>query len=310
MGSNDRNLNSDMPELPEVETIVKGLRPKIVGKQIISAQILLPKIVWLDTIQATGNKETDQVKALVEAKTIQTITRRGKMIIMELSGGVIALLHLKMTGQLIYISSTKERYAGGHSSPDLVKDLPTKSTRVVFQFEDKSTLYFNDQRQFGYLKIMTPAQYLAHLESLKFGPEALSSEFNGAYLYQVAQKRPKITIKQLILDQHVVAGVGNIYADESLFNTQIHPAAPANTLSSDQVKSLVGKIKEVLEFSIAHNGTSSEHYVTSTGEQGDMQNYLKVYRKDGQPCPRCGNTLHRMTIGGRGTHYCPNCQKL
>ena len=298
-----------MPELPEVETIVNGLRPKIAGKQIAHAQILLPKIVWLDTIQATGSKEANQVKVLIEGKTIQSITRRGKMIIMELSDDVVALLHLKMTGQLIYISPTKERYTGGHPSPDLAKDLPVKSTRIIFQFKDGSALYFNDQRQFGYLKVMTPTQYIAHLESLKFGPEALSPEFNGAYLYQVSQKRPKITIKQLILDQHIVAGVGNIYADESLFNAQIHPAIPANALSDGQVKNLVGKIKKVLEFSIAHNGTSSEHYVTSTGEQGDMQNYLQVYRKDGQPCPRCGNILHRMTIGGRGTHYCPNCQK-
>ena len=248
-----------MPELPEVETIVKGLRPKIAGKQIVHVQILLPKIVWLDTIQATGNKEADQVKALIKGKTIQSITRRGKMIIVELSNEVVALLHLKMTGQLIYISPNNERYAGGHPSSDLTRGLPTKSTRVVLQFEDGSTLYFNDQRQFGYLKVMTPAQYLAHLESLKFGPEALSPEFNGLYLHQVAQKRSKITIKQLILDQHVVAGVGNIYADESLYSAKVHPATPANALSRNQAGNLVGKIKDVLEFSIDHNGTSSEH---------------------------------------------------
>lgn len=298
-----------MPELPEVETIINGLRPKIVGKEVAQLDVLLPKTVWLDSVRATGDREVKQIKALLQGKKISSITRRGKMITVNFSDEVMVLIHLKMTGQLIYIDNNNNRYAGGHPTSDMSKDLPVKSTRAIFKFEDNSHLYFNDQRQFGYIKFLTPAQHATHLDSLGFGPEALSDQFNSDYLFYVTQKRPKITIKQLILDQHVVAGVGNIYADESLFSAKLHPSIPASQLTLEQLDLLVLKIKDVLKFSIDHNGTSSEHYVTSSGERGDMQNYLNVYRKDGQPCPRCGAQLERMVIGGRGTHFCPVCQK-
>ncbi len=297
-----------MPELPEVETIVNGLRSKIVGKEIAQLDVLLSKTVWLDTIQATGDREVGQVSALVQGKKVDSITRRGKMIIVNLSSDVVVLIHLKMTGQLIYVDSKNNRYAGGHPTSDMSKEMPVKSTRAIFKFSDNSHLYFNDQRQFGYIKILTPTQFTSYLESLSYGPEALSDQFNARYLFDVAQKRPKITIKQLLLDQRVVAGIGNIYADEGLFAARIHPACVANRLSISQINILVEHVKQVLTFSIEHNGTSSEHYVTANGFKGDMQNYLRVYRKDGEPCPNCGREIERMVIGGRGTHYCSNCQ--
>jgi formamidopyrimidine-DNA glycosylase len=299
-----------MPELPEVETIVRGLQPKITGKTISRLQILLPKTVWLDDIRATGDAEVNQVKALVEGKEIQNITRRGKMIIGTLSQNSTILIHLKMTGQLIFIDSRQQRYVGGHPNRDMGMELPVKATRAIFNFPDGSRLFFNDQRQFGYIKVIPSSALAAHAAYQKYGPEPFDEQFNAEYLLDLSQRRSRATIKQLILDQAVVAGVGNIYADESLFASRIHPAQTAASLTLSQFKVLVGHIKEVLRFSIEHNGTSSEHYLTASGEKGDMQDYLQVYRKDGQPCPRCGAEIQRMVIGGRGTHFCPHCQVI
>lgn len=299
-----------MPELPEVETIVRGLKPRLLNKQITQLEVDFAPTFWLDSIRATGQTEIHQIKALVEGKIIEDITRRGKMIIINLSDDVVILIHLKMTGQLIYVDASQRRYAGGHPTSDMGKDMPVKSTRAWTVFADGSRLYFNDQRKFGYIKLI-PASQLTSLPAYQsYGPEPLTSQFTAKYLAHRIQTRPKITIKQLLLDQSVVAGVGNIYADESLFMSGVHPASLASSLSPDKLASLVSDIKQVLQFSIERNGTSSEHYVTASGEKGDMQNFLQVYRRMGMPCPRCGTAIERTVVGGRGTHYCPKCQRL
>ena len=299
-----------MPELPEVETIVRGLEGKIVGRKINAFEGLLPKSVWLDEVRATGSEEVSQIKSLLEGKTITSITRRAKMIIVGLSDNVGLLAHLKMTGQLIFVDANKQRFSGGHPTGDMSRDMPVKSTRAIFSFDDGSELYFNDQRQFGYLKVIPLSSLEEQTVYKRYGPEPFDPDFHAAYMQSIAKRRPKSRIKQLLLDQEVVAGIGNIYADESLFISKIHPATRGISLSISDFERLITAVQEILLFSISRNGTSSEHYVTSTGEKGDMQNFLKVYRKTGEACVVCGSAIERTVVAGRGTHYCPNCQPL
>lgn len=297
-----------MPELPEVATIVNGLNSVIIDKTIQSFEVLLPKTVWVDDVRAVGDKEVKQAKAFVEGKKIDTITRRGKMIIISISENTIMLIHLKMTGQLIYISSDNQRISGGHPTADMVKDLPTKSTRAIFHFNDGSTLYFNDQRQFGYIKLLTEESLAQHQPFTSFGPEPLTGNFNQSYFTSILSKHPKLKIKQILLDQSLIAGIGNIYADESLFLAKINPARPAAHLSPVDQKNLIRAIKDVLQMGLDYGGTSSQHYVQADGAQGTMQDHLNVYRRTDQPCPVCGTAIERTIIGGRGTHFCPHCQ--
>ena len=298
-----------MPELPEVETVVTGLKPRIEGKTIVDIHIYLPKTVWLGDMRATGQTDVDQFISVLVGKKITAISRRGKMIIIELSEDLILLVHLKMTGQLIYIGSDEHRVVGGHPSADLAKQLPVKSTRAVINFSDNGKLFFNDQRQFGYLKLLTAQELSAHKPYASYGPEPLGDELSVDYLLEKASRRPNITIKQFILEQSIIAGIGNIYADESLFESKIYPGSKLKDISKQQMASLLRSIQKVLVKGILYGGTSSEHYLQATGEKGSMQHHLQVYRRTGQPCPRCGAAIERMVIGGRGTHYCPQCQK-
>jgi formamidopyrimidine-DNA glycosylase len=299
-----------MPELPEVETIVKGLRPAISGQTISEMEVVLPKTLWLDNIRTTGQVEINQAKALIEGKTITSITRRGKMIIVHISDDIVMLIHLKMTGQLIFIDPHHQRIAGGHPNADMVNQLPVKSTRLIFRFTNGSTLYFNDQRQFGYVKILPIAVLDEHPAYKVYGPEPLTNDFNEHYFSSVINQHPKIKIKQMLLDQSIIAGVGNIYADESLFMAKIHPATSAGHLSESQIKNLLNSVKEVLAAGLKYGGTSSQHYVDAHGQQGTMQDHLQVYRRADLPCPVCGTPIERIVVGGRGTHFCPHCQRL
>jgi formamidopyrimidine-DNA glycosylase len=298
-----------MPELPEVETIIKGLRPHLVGKTIKNIEVLLPKTVWIDDIRATGSVDIAMFKSLLEGQKIDSITRRGKMIIINISEGRVLLIHLKMTGQLIYVNS-QQRLAGGHPNADMIGDLPVKATRLIIDLGQKQQLYFNDQRQFGYIKLLFKAALENHKAYMSFGPEPFESSFNEQYLYSVLKKRYRVKIKQLLLDQSVVAGIGNIYADESLFESGIHPARLAGSLSQAHIKRLLIAIKLVLNRGLKYGGTSSQHYVQADGKQGTMQDHLMVYRREAQSCNRCGVAIERMVVGGRGTHFCPNCQPL
>src|SRR5690606_21223242 len=181
---------------------------------------------------------------------VETITRRGKMMIVHLSDGITMLIHLKMTGQLIFVNSNRERYAGGHPNIEMGMEMPVKSTRASMVFEDGSYLYFNDQRKFGYIKII-PTEQLERLPSYaEYGPEPLTPEFTANYLKSRTHSRPKTTINQLLLHQSVVAGIGNIYADESLFMTKIHLSSLAGSLSFTQLELLVENSEKIVLFSI------------------------------------------------------------
>ena len=300
-----------MPELPEVETIRRGLNDVILRKRITDFENRDSKVVQFD-------------KELITGSTIESVERRAKMLIFNLSNDKSILIHLKMTGQLIWEPESgskefnlKKRVAGGHPSSDWVAKLPNSYTRAVFHFQDNSVLFFNDLRRFGYMKLYDTLKLKGEKELKNIGPEPLdsssgqaSADFTVNYLMYRASKIPNRKIKQFITDQEVIAGVGNIYVDEALFLANISPLRPVKDISKTEWEKIKESIISVLKLGIKYGGSSEDTYVNAFGDQGEMNKYVKVYRKSGQPCPNgCGGTIKRITLGGRGTHYCPNCQK-
>ncbi|MEI7791963.1 MAG: bifunctional DNA-formamidopyrimidine glycosylase/DNA-(apurinic or apyrimidinic site) lyase [Candidatus Berkelbacteria bacterium] len=293
-----------MPELPEVETIRRGLQEKIVGKKITDLSF-----DWLKSFQGDS--------ADVIGKKVVSVQRRAKTIQVELIDDTNLLFHLKMTGQLIYrdalaIKSNEKSgdfFAGGHPDHDWHLPLPNKHTRIVFTFEDDSKLFFNDLRKFGWCKVLSGRELMA-IHDEKYGLEPFAKEFNVEYLIKFAKKYPNRKIKQFLLDQTIIAGIGNIYADEALFAAKISPYRLARDIDESEWAELIKVIVEILDLAIKKGGTTDSDYVNVEGKKGGMQDFLKVYHKEGEPCAnKCGDFVHRTTIAGRGTHYCPTCQK-
>ncbi len=288
-----------MPELPEVETIRVGLTQFLPGKVI--------KNVEVESAKSFPNDPVLTKKFLI-GSTINAIDRRAKVLIINFTNDYCLIIHLKMTGQLVYVG--KERWGGGHPTDSLVGKLPDRSTRVTFTFSDGTHLYFNDQRKFGWVKLI-PKLELSEIDFFKkVGPEPLGQDFTFEYFKSALLRRKKTTIKAAILDQTIVAGVGNIYADESLFAARIHPATRVEDVSTAKLKSLWQEIPKVLQLSIDHGGSSDKNYVDAEGNKGSYLKFAKVFRREGQACPECGGVIEKIRVAGRGTHYCPACQKL
>jgi formamidopyrimidine-DNA glycosylase len=288
-----------MPEGPEVETIRRGLELGAVGQVIKGVEIYWRKSLLADDALLQ--------KAVVGA-TITHAVRRAKVLVLNLSSGYSLLFHLKMTGQLVLIKSDGERFAGGHPTGSMQGDLPDKSSRVEFRLESGDRIFFNDQRKFGWVKVLPTDQ--VDLESLitKLGPEVLSDRFSVDYLAAQLKRRGKSMIKPVILDQAVVGGIGNIYADETLHLAKLHPERRAATLTPAEVKRLWSAAREIIALGIEHGGTSFSHYVNALGGKGDYLEHARVFRRQGQPCPVCGTIIQKIRVGGRGTHFCPKCQ--
>lgn len=286
-----------MPELPEVETIVRGLEAVLPHKIVRAIDVNKPKM-W---------QGADQ-KILI-GKAVQRVRRVAKILVFEFTGDLVLLVHLKMTGQLIYVDVKGEKIAGGHPDEQFLVEQPSKYTHIAFHFSDESTLYFNDMRQFGYAKLVENA--LKHLEKnlSKIGLDPFASTFTGNWLLEQLQKRPKTTVKQVLMDQSVIAGLGNIYTDESLFDAKILPTRRAASITADEARVLRTSIVKILTMGIQFGGTSYKDYVHHNGKKGTMQNHLFVYRRHGQACKVCGTLISRTALGGRGTHYCKTCQK-
>lgn len=283
-----------MPELPEVETIKRGLESKIIGKKIVN--------IIFDNQKSFQGDERDVI-----GQTVTAIERRAKILRIRLSNDKNILFHLKMTGQLIYIDQA-ERIAGGHPSHDWHAILPNKHTRIVFAFNDGSVLFFNDLRKFGWAKVLDDDEI--NTIYTQYGPEPFSVNFTTEYLIERAERLPSRTAKQFIMDQTIIAGVGNIYADESLFLSKIMPRTKVKFLSKGDFKNLRSNILKVLEMGIKYGGTTDSDYVNAEGKKGGMQNHLNVYHRTGESCVRdCGGKVERIIVGGRGTNYCPCCQK-
>jgi formamidopyrimidine-DNA glycosylase len=287
-----------MPELPEVETIKVGLAKLLPG--------LTVKDVWHDWPKSFPNSPPDIAKFLLNAKVTQ-VRRRAKVLIMELSSDYCLVIHLKMTGQLVYVG--KERFGAGHPNESLVGKLPDKSTRVVIDFTDGSKLFFNDQRKFGWMRLLPIAQVPEIDFFKKVGPEPLDDDFTAKDFIEALSRRRSSNIKAVLLDQTILAGVGNIYADESLFMAKIHPLTPVGKIPKTKLVALYNNLREVLKLSIAKGGSTDRNYVDSEGKKGSYLTFAQVFRLDGKPCPRCGTIIEKIRVAGRGTHVCPTCQK-
>ena len=289
-----------MPELPEVETVKAGLQRLLPGLVIASAEF--------DTPKSFPNAPMD-VKAFLVNASVTQVTRRAKVLIIELSTKYSLIVHLKMTGQLVFHNKTTH-FGAGHPSDSLVAQLPDKSTRVTLTFTDGSKLFFNDQRKFGWMRLL-PTVGIPQLDFFKkVGPEPLSAEFTWQQLRDRMMRRKNSNAKAVILDQSVVAGVGNIYADESLWGAKIHPETRVSDLHDAQFKALYIALRDVLELSISKGGSSNHTYVDAEGNKGSYMSFANVFRREGQPCPRCGTTIIKSRVAGRGTHTCPHCQKI
>lgn len=289
-----------MPELPEVETVRLGLARLLPGRQIID--------VTHDTEKSFPNAPADVQRFLLGA-TVVEVTRRAKVLLIELSSKYSLIVHLKMTGQMVFVGKG-ERFGAGHPSDSLVSELPAKSTRVIVRFKDGSHLYFNDQRKFGWMRLVPTAE-IPNIDFFKkVGPEPLATDFTATDFRARLQRRPKSSIKVALLDQTVVAGVGNIYADESLWGAKIHPATVVQNLSNRQLNNLFMALQAVLRLAIEKGGSSDKNYVNAEGKKGSYLSFANVFRRNGKPCPRCQTIIIKTRVAGRGTHLCPKCQRL
>ena len=312
-----------MPELPEVETIRKSLQSAIVGKTIKDIEVRKTKIFKGNPKEIIGEK-------------IEGIERKGKVLIIKLSSNKSLLVHFKLTGQMVWVGDRDrvrparqqpeparfalrsktggpQAMAGGdrvileHPIPFAGTELPAKTTHVIFTING-GKLFYNDLRQFGWIKIISDLSNLSDLG--KLGPEPFDKEFTAEYLRQIFSKISK-PIKLVLMDQEKIAGIGNIYANEALFEAGIGPAKPAKQLGNEAIEKLRGAIIKVLEEGLKYGGSSAkdESYIKPTGEPGEYQKHFRVYQRDGEKCIKCGGVIKRIELGGRGTFYCEECQK-
>lgn len=287
-----------MPELPEVETIRIGLSKLLPGLLIANVEHNWPK--------SFPNAPADVESFMVGAK-VELIRRRAKVLVIELSTKYSLVIHLKMTGQLIYVG--KQRFGAGHPSKELTSELPAKSTRVIIKFADGSKLFFNDQRKFGWMKLI-PSIEVPQINFFKtIGPEPLEDDFKVSMFTERIMRRKNSNIKAVLLDQTVIAGVGNIYADESLWGAKIHPNTLVLDIPKPKLTSLYHSLRDVMILSIEKGGSTDRNYVDSQGNKGSYLSFANVFRKEGKPCSRCGTVIEKTRVAGRGTHFCPHCQK-
>ncbi len=289
-----------MPELPEVETVRAGLSLFLPGKRVTR--------VTHNWQKSFPNAPADVDKFLVGA-VVHSIRRRAKVLVVDLDSGYSLVIHLKMTGQLVY-RSERQHFGAGHPSDSLVGDLPDKSTRVVLIFQDGSKLFFNDQRKFGWMRLL-PAPEVEQLDFFqKVGPEPLSADFTADDFAARLQRRAKSGIKAVLLDQTVVAGIGNIYADEVLWGAKIHPETKVQDIPPAKIKTLYRELRAVLKLAIEKGGSTDRNYVDAEGKRGSYLSFARVFRREGKPCPRCGTPIVKIRVAGRGTHICPKCQQV
>ncbi len=322
-----------MPELPEVETVKRGLNRLIIGKVIRDVRVFdSPKSFPNDPVSVEHFLYNSQVVA---------VRRRAKVLLIDLSSGYTLVIHLKMTGQLVFITEaitpslepgmytdlslhavqpaqgthanthSPIRFGAGHPNDSLIGELPDRSTRVALTFTDESHLYFNDQRKFGWIKLYPTLEVPNIAFMQKVGPEPLEDSFTSKEFIPRMRRRNNTSIKAAILDQAVLAGVGNIYADESLWGATIHPATRVRDVTDAQLATLLAEIKYVMNLSIEKGGSTDKNYVDAEGNKGSYLAFARVFRREGQPCPRHPDVLiEKLRVAGRGTHICPVCQMV
>jgi len=287
-----------MPELPEVETVRVGLQSLLPGRVVSAVDFDWPK--------GFPNNSQDVQAFLVGASVVE-VRRRAKVLLIELSTKYTLVIHLKMTGQLVF-RSDNQRFGAGHPNASLIGGLPDKTTRVTLTFADGSRLYFNDQRKFGWMRLIPTAEVPQIDFFKKVGPEPLAADFTWQVMKGRMVRRKNSNSKAVLLDQSVIAGVGNIYADESLWGAKIHPTTLVRNLTEDDFKNLHRALVDVLNVSISKGGSTDQHYVDAEGKPGKYLTFANVFRREGLPCPRCGTIIEKTRVAGRGTHTCPVCQ--
>ena len=290
-----------MPELPEVETIRRGLSSLLIDKAVAHARVH-------DSPKSFPN-DISSTEQFLYAVQVVAVRRRAKVLIIDLSSQYSLVVHLKMTGQLVYRGS--EVFGGGHPTHSLIGELPDRSTRVTIAFTDGSHLFFNDQRKFGWMKLM-PTVEVPNIDFMKkVGPEPLEDSFTAQEFIPRVRRRNNTSIKAALLDQTVLAGVGNIYADESLWGARIHPAQKVREVSDEQLVLLLHEIKYVMNLSIEKGGSTDRNYVNAEGKRGSYIDFARVFRREGLSCPRHPDVLvEKLKVAGRGTHICPVCQVI
>lgn len=276
-----------MPELPEVETIARALRPDLLGRTVIGAR-------GLDYPPLVEPLTPDEFSVRLAGQSIAGVGRRAKLILLQLEEGAVLTVHLRMSGRL-------------HLRPATAEPLP--HTHAILDLDDGRALHLRDPRKFGRLRLYTAAEYAAL--DRRLGPEPLAADFTAAVLASRLQARRRSQLKAVLLDQNSLAGLGNIYADEALFRACLHPRRPAGSLSAAEIARLHRAIQEVLREAIAANGTTLGDgiYLFGADEAGRFAERLRVYGRLGRPCPSCGAAIERQTIAGRSSHFCPACQK-
>ncbi len=273
-----------MPELPEVETIKLSLEQEILGEVINRVKVLNPQI-----IKKPGKKD---FACRLTGLCIESIERRGKYLLIRLSGGLVLLIHLRMTGRLFVTSPEREL---------------EKHTHLVLVLSEGRELRFKDVRRFGTIYLLEDYELKSVSGFAALGPEPLGGDFTLHLFARILSGR-RCKLKQILLNQSLLAGIGNIYADEILFNAGLSPCREAGTLCEEEIARLYGSIRAVLREAIKLRGTSVNDYVDGRGRPGAYQNKLEVYRREGKPCRRCGGKIMRLKISGRSTYYCPQCQ--
>ncbi len=278
-----------MPELPEVETIRRQLDDLLVGRTIVAA-----RSTWDKSLAGRGTTTS----ALLD-RPVTAAWRRGKVLGLDLADGISLLVHLRMTGQLLF--DVPDRH--GHRVAE------TSATRVVLDLDDGSRLVFNDHRKFGRMVVLPTADVPSDPLLGRMGPEPLDPEFDVPALAAALGRHPGLRLKSALLDQSVVAGVGNIYADEALWEARLHPERRAGTLRRPGVQALHAGVVSVLSEGIARGGSTMRDYVDARGDRGGYLEVAAVYGRGGQACRRCGTPIVKLTVNGRGTHVCPSCQR-
>jgi len=294
-----------MPELPEVETIRRQLQRLIVGKKIREVKVSLPKMVKLPL---------NDFRKIIIGGTIKRVGRRAKILIIELSStralvkggdkalssstGWSLLIHLKLSGRLIF------RKKGEKLGPEDIK-----WNHLIYYFSDDSRLFHNDLRQFGYVKLVKSGELLDFFKKEKLGPEPLEKKFTLAEFSAILKKKPKAKIKQFLLDQQNLTGIGNIYSDEILFFSGVHPLKRVHELKPSEIKKVFEGIRKILPEAIRFGGSSVRDFLDALGREGGYVPNLKVYGREGEKCSRCKAIIKRIKIGSRSAHFCPKCQK-
>ena len=339
-----------MPELPEVETVVRELNRKLTGRTIKSVEVRVSKLIGIGP-EGLGNKREETrakgktFEKLLKGKKVLGVKRRAKLLIfsfattaktlsvpmryrdispIQLRQGFVGrgggeedlkmLVHLKMTGQFIFEDKVLKKKTGSkykvlnkHSAP--LVQLPGKHTHVIFQFTDGSTLYYNDVRKFSYLKLVKANELLQVQELNDYGPEPLSKDFGLFPFLTAVTKRNKVSIKQVLMDNRVVVGIGNIYSDEILFLAGIRPARLASNITNKELTKIYNQIKPVLLQGIKTKGSSVGDFIRTDGSWGSMGKFHYVYGRRKQLCKLCGTIIESVKLGGRTGSFCPKCQK-